>query len=142
MIKTQLEGCRLAGDFDPRIPAQAAEQAGMIKVKQGAVIIETRRSAHGCQSVRRLWWPTACGLGTMVRLASFARNTPAVGHGRTPRSWSTSLTQYRAGWKMALTYPQGHAVGCLGKIAKRTPESVDFHTPTSVLGVRGTRVRH
>ncbi len=25
-----------------------------------------------------------------------------------------------------------------GKIAKRTPESVDFHTPTSVLGVRGT----
>lgn len=25
-----------------------------------------------------------------------------------------------------------------GKIAKKTPESVDFHTPTSVLGVRGT----
>ena len=25
-----------------------------------------------------------------------------------------------------------------GKIAKRTPESVDFHTPTSILGVRGT----
>lgn len=25
-----------------------------------------------------------------------------------------------------------------GRIAKRTPESVDFHTPTSVLGVRGT----
>ena len=25
-----------------------------------------------------------------------------------------------------------------GRIAKKTPESVDFHTPTSVLGVRGT----
>lgn len=25
-----------------------------------------------------------------------------------------------------------------GKIAKRAPESVDFHTPTAVLGVRGT----
>jgi len=25
-----------------------------------------------------------------------------------------------------------------GKIAKRSPESVDFHTPTSTLGVRGT----
>jgi hypothetical protein len=25
-----------------------------------------------------------------------------------------------------------------GKIAKQTPESIDFHTPTSVIGVRGT----
>lgn len=25
-----------------------------------------------------------------------------------------------------------------GKIAKKTPESIDFHTPTTVLGVRGT----
>ena len=25
-----------------------------------------------------------------------------------------------------------------GKIAKQTPESIDFHTPTTVLGVRGT----
>lgn len=25
-----------------------------------------------------------------------------------------------------------------GKIARQSPESVDFHTPTSVLGVRGT----
>ncbi len=25
-----------------------------------------------------------------------------------------------------------------GKIAKQTPESIDFHTPSSILGVRGT----
>ena len=25
-----------------------------------------------------------------------------------------------------------------GRIAKQTPETVEFHTPTSVLGVRGT----
>ena len=25
-----------------------------------------------------------------------------------------------------------------GKIAKKTPDSVDFHTPTTVLGIRGT----
>jgi hypothetical protein len=33
---------------------------------------------------------------------------------------------------------KGSLLVSTGKIAKKTPESVDFHTPTSVLGVRGT----
>lgn len=39
---------------------------------------------------------------------------------------------------MAVSIRKGTLAVASGKIAKRTPESVDFHTPTSVLGVRGT----
>ena len=40
--------------------------------------------------------------------------------------------------RMALSIRKGTLSVASGKIAKRTPESVDFHTPTSILGVRGT----
>jgi len=39
---------------------------------------------------------------------------------------------------MSVSIRKGTLSVASGKIAKRTPESVDFHTPTSVLGVRGT----
>ena len=40
--------------------------------------------------------------------------------------------------KMSVAIRKGTLSVASGKIAKRTPESVDFHTPTSILGVRGT----
>lgn len=39
---------------------------------------------------------------------------------------------------MTIGVRKGTLAVATGKIAKVTPESVDFHTPTSVLGVRGT----
>lgn len=39
---------------------------------------------------------------------------------------------------MSIGVRKGTLSVATGKIAKKTPESVDFHTPTSVLGVRGT----
>ena len=39
---------------------------------------------------------------------------------------------------MTIGVRKGTLAVATGKIAKATPESVDFHTPTSVLGVRGT----
>lgn len=39
---------------------------------------------------------------------------------------------------MSIGVRKGTLAVATGKIAKATPESVDFHTPTSVLGVRGT----
>lgn len=39
---------------------------------------------------------------------------------------------------MSVVIRKGTLSVASGKIAKRTPESVDFHTPTSILGVRGT----
>lgn len=40
--------------------------------------------------------------------------------------------------KLSVGVRKGSLSVATGKIAKRAPESVDFHTPTSVLGVRGT----
>ena len=40
--------------------------------------------------------------------------------------------------KMLVGVRKGSVVVATGKIAKKTPESVDFYTPTTVLGVRGT----
>lgn len=40
--------------------------------------------------------------------------------------------------KMSVGVRKGTLSVATGKIARQTPESVDFHTPTSVLGVRGT----
>lgn len=39
---------------------------------------------------------------------------------------------------MSIGVRKGTLAVATGKIAKQTPESVDFHTPTTVLGVRGT----
>ncbi len=40
--------------------------------------------------------------------------------------------------KVSVGIRKGTLAVASGRIAKRTPESVDFHTPTSILGVRGT----
>ena len=39
---------------------------------------------------------------------------------------------------MSVGVRKGTVAVATGKIAKKTPESVDFHTPTTMLGVRGT----
>jgi hypothetical protein len=39
---------------------------------------------------------------------------------------------------MSILIRKGTLLVASGRIARQTPESVDFHTPTSVLGVRGT----
>lgn len=40
--------------------------------------------------------------------------------------------------KVSVGIRKGTLAVASGRIAKRMPESVDFHTPTSILGVRGT----
>lgn len=39
---------------------------------------------------------------------------------------------------MSVGIKKGTLTVATGKIAKQTPESIDFHTPSSILGVRGT----
>ena len=39
---------------------------------------------------------------------------------------------------MSILIRKGTLLVASGRIARQTPESFDFHTPTSVLGVRGT----
>lgn len=39
---------------------------------------------------------------------------------------------------MSVGVKRGTLAVATGKIAKQTPESIDFHTPSTILGVRGT----
>jgi len=119
---------------------QASEVAGMIKTSKGRVSIE--RGGEKLIAV----------VGTPVHVADKVRTGSDGSVGLTLRD----TTLLSAGpnslividkfnydpatqdGSMSIGVRQGTVSVATGKIAKRTPESVDFHTPTSVLGVRGT----
>ena len=117
-----------------------AEQAGMVKVSKGTVSIE--------REGRKL----AVGVGTPVEVADRVRTGADGSVGVTLRDNTLlsagpnslividrfaydSVTQ---DGKISVGVRKGTLAVASGRIAKRTPESVDFHTPTSILGVRGT----
>lgn len=121
-------------------PVLAQEQAGMIKKSSGQVSIE------------RAGQKLAASVGTTVLVADKLRTGGDGAVGVTLRdntllsAGPNSLisidrfafdTTSQAG-NISVGIRQGTLSVASGKIAKQTPESVDFRTPTSVLGVRGT----
>ena len=120
--------------------AQAIESAGMVKTSKGQVSIE--RAGQKLVAV----------VGTPVLPADKLRTGSEGAVGVTLRD-NTLLSagpnslividkfvfdsSSQAG-NMSISIRKGTLAVASGKIAKQTPESVDFHTPTSVLGVRGT----
>lgn len=140
MIKTHCLLASLAAAAILSSPAHAAEQAGMVKVAQGMVSIE--------REGKRL----EAGVGTPVMVADRLRTGRDGSVGVTLRD-NTLLSagpnslliidkfvydNTTQEGKMSVAIRKGTLSVASGKIAKRTPESVDFHTPTSILGVRGT----
>ncbi len=140
MIKTHCLLVSLAATAILGLPAHAAEQAGMVKVAKGTVSIE--------REGKRL----EAAVGTPVMVADRLRTGRDGLVGVTLRD-STLLSagpnslividkfaydNTTQDGNMAVGIRKGTLSVASGKIAKRTPESVDFHTPTSILGVRGT----
>lgn len=122
------------------LAARAADSAGMIKVAHGQVTIER----DGKKLVGEV--------GTAVEVADRVRTGKDGSVGVTLRD-NTLLSagpnslividkfafdNTTQDGNMSVHVRKGTLSVASGKIAKRTPESVDFHTPTSVLGVRGT----
>lgn len=122
------------------LPAQAQEPAGMIKNSRGQVSLE------------RAGQSLAASVGTPVLVADRLRTGGDGAVGVTLRdntllsAGPNSLisidkfafdTTSQAG-NISVGIRRGTLSVASGKIAKQTPESVDFRTPTSVLGVRGT----
>lgn len=120
--------------------AEAGEVAGMVKNSKGQVNIE-----RDGQKI-----PAA--VGTPVQVLDKLRTGADGAVGVTLRdntllsAGPNSLltidkfafdTTSQAG-NLSIGIRRGTLAVASGKIAKQTPESVDFHTPTSVLGVRGT----
>ena len=120
--------------------AWSNEAAGMIKSSKGQVNIE------------RAGEKVAAGVGSPVFVSDKVRSGADGSFGVTlkdntllsggPNSlltinkFSYDTTTNAGG--MSIGVRKGTLAVATGKIAKLTPESVDFHTPTSVLGVRGT----
>lgn len=120
--------------------ALADELAGMVKNSSGQVSIE-----RGGQKL-------AAPVGTLVHVADKLRTGADGAVGITLRdntllsAGPNSLisidkfvfdTTSQAG-NISVGIRKGTLSVASGKIAKQTPESVDFRTPTSLLGVRGT----
>lgn len=120
--------------------ALAGEVAGMIKVSQGSVSIE------------RSGGRTAAVVGSPVEVGDKVRTGADGAVGVTLRDNTllsagpnSLLTIDRFNYDttsqegaMSIGIRKGTLSVASGRIAKRSPESVDFRTPTSVLGVRGT----
>lgn len=120
--------------------ALAVDPAGMVKSSKGPVSIE-----RGGQKLLAV-------VGTPVLPADKLRTGPNAAVGVTLRD-NTLLSAgpdsliiidkfaYERSdqtGNMSISIRKGTLSVATGKIAKKTPESVDFNTPTSVLGVRGT----
>ncbi|MDP3539694.1 MAG: FecR domain-containing protein [Azonexus sp.] len=140
MIKTHhLAACALLASL-LSFPVLADESAGMIKNSKGQVSIE--RDGKKMVGV----------VGTPVLVADRIRTGSDSAVGVTLRDNTLLSTGPNSliviekfvfdsstqDGKMSIGIRKGTLSVATGKIAKRTPESVDFHTPTSVLGVRGT----
>ncbi len=122
------------------MPAMAGERAGMVKSSKGQVTIE-----RGKQQLIGV-------VGTPVEVSDKLRTGDDSAVGVTlndatllsagPNSVLVidkfSFDSKTQGGAMSIGIRKGTLSVASGKIAKQTPDSVDFHTPTSVLGVRGT----
>ena len=121
-------------------PALAADVAGMVKTSTGSVFIE--------RASNRL--PALVGTELLVADKLRTGENGAVGvtlRDNTLLSAGPSSTlvidkfvfdSTSQSGAMSINIRKGTLAVATGKIAKKTPESIDFHTPTSVLGVRGT----
>lgn len=122
------------------LSALAADVAGMVKTSSGQVVIERQGAT------------LPAPVGTQVLVADRVRtggdgtvgvtlrdNTLlSAGPGSLVVIDKFAFDSSTLDGRMSVGVRKGTLSVATGKIAKRTPESVDFHTPTSVLGVRGT----
>jgi hypothetical protein len=138
---TRIEAYCLALVFCMAAAAAAAEPAGMIKISRGDAGIE-----RAGQSL-----PAAVGAEVFASDTLRTGHDGALGvtmHDETllslgPNSvlsldhFEFDTTSHAGG--MTSTLKRGSLVVNTGKLAKTVPDSVEFRTPTTILGVRGTR---
>lgn len=122
------------------VPAWADEAAGMVKTANGNVSIERAgaklpvRVGTPVYAADRLRTGSDASVGVTLRdntvLSAGPNSLLVIDKFRFDSTTQSGL--------MSILIRKGTLLVATGKIAKQTPESVDFHTPTSVLGVRGT----
>ena len=117
-----------------------ADAAGEIKKTRGQATIERSGQVVPAQVGASVFATDRLRTGADGRLGVALRDGTLLSAG--PNSIVT-LEKFRFDAQndsgaMSVGVNKGSLAVATGKIAKKTPESVDFHTPTTVLGVRGT----
>jgi len=120
--------------------AQPADAAGEIRKTRGQATIERGGQVLPAQAGTAIFPTDRLRTGADGRLGLALRDGTLLSAG--PNSLIT-LVKFRFDVKteagsMSVNVNKGTLAVATGKIARKTPESVDFHTPTTVLGVRGT----
>lgn len=120
--------------------AWADVAAGMVKVSRGQVSIERAAGTVAAHIGARLYVADKVRTGADGSVGISLKDNTLLSAG--PNS-VISLDKFafdsttHAG-AISVGVKKGTLAVATGKIAKQTPESVDFHTPASILGVRGT----
>ncbi len=118
----------------------AGEQVGMVKTVRGSVSIERGEARMPAIVGVPLQQNDRVRTGDNASVGVTLNDNTLLSAG--PRSlividkFAYDSTTNKGG--MSIGIRRGTLAVATGRIAKETPESVDFHTPTSVLGVRGT----
>lgn len=140
MIRSHWAAAGLAAASILAFSAHAAEQAGMVKVSKGSVSIERDGKKMTADVGTPVLVADRVRTGTDGSVGVTLRDNTLLSAG--PNSLIVidkfAFDNTTQDGNMSVGIRKGTLSVASGKIAKRTPESVDFHTPTSVLGVRGT----
>ena len=121
-------------------PAGAADEAGTVKTSRGQVALERSGQKLGAPVGTRVFASDRVVTGADGSVGITLRDNTLLSAG--PNS-SLSLDKFafnsttHAG-AMDTSLKRGTLSVVSGKIAKQSPESVRFSTPTTTLGVRGT----
>lgn len=119
---------------------QAAEQAGMVKNSRGQVSIERagQRIDAPAGTLVFVEDKLRTGSDSAVGVALNDQTLLSAGPNSVLSIDKFAFDSTTHDGRMSVGVRKGTLSVATGKIAKKTPESVDFRTPTTVLGVRGT----
>ena len=120
--------------------AADGDVAGMIKTSQGAVSIERAGTRIPGKVGTPLQVADTIRTGADGAVGLTLRDNTLLSAG--PNSLLTldkvSFDSTTNAGSLSVGVRKGTLAVTTGKIARQTPESIDFRTPTSVIGVRGT----
>ncbi|WP_415036149.1 FecR domain-containing protein [Azonexus sp.] len=118
----------------------SSEAVGMVKTSRGTAMIERGTEKLPATVGAQLFEKDRLRTGADGALGVTLRDNTLLSAG--PNSLVAlekfSFDDTTHDGKMSVGVRKGTLSVATGKIAKRAPESVDFRTPTAVLGVRGT----
>lgn len=140
MCKTKIWMGFIFAFFTANVSAAPDDFAGMIKVSKGKVSIHRAGSTLAANAGYKVYQSDKVRTGGDGSVGITLRDNTLLSAG--PNSL-ISLDKFNFDSKthagaISVAVKKGTLAVATGKIAKQTPESVEFVTPSSILGVRGT----